>query len=191
MENTGASEDLAKAMVDKLLDIGNELNEVQDSVRRLLVQQKPSEKLVEGVEKMNKMAVAGQEVMNGILQWRDEMRTHVSTFERQVEQHELKKGMEELKMEIREHIAFGQTIRKEIHYKYFVGKPLIIIVLLVMLVGWLAAAWIGEQQEASKHAANDVKWQYMKSRYEWRRFTDSVESWYRADPKGMEKEVGD
>ena len=190
MENSGITEELAKAMVDKLMDIGNEVNEIQDSVRRLVVLQKPMEKLQDGVQKMNTIAADGQELMKGMVQWHNQMQGHVAQFERQVQQHELKQGMNELNAAIKDHIDFfGQSVKKEIHYKHFVGKPLVVIVMLVVIAGMLTAGWMDALKWATRSAGTDIKWRYIQTRYEWRQFADSVERWYQADPTGLEKEV--
>jgi len=120
MENVGISEDLSKAMVDKLVDIGNQMIEVQDYLKRIMVLQKPTEKLVEGVEKMNAVAESGEGILQELAQWRNEMN--------------------ELKAQMAKHIQyFEQPAQKEIHHKHFVGKPLEVIVCLVIIIGVLAA----------------------------------------------------
>jgi hypothetical protein len=171
-EGNGVSEGLSNAIVEKLVDIGNQLNEVQDYVKRIMLLQKPAEKLLEGVEKMNKLAESGQGIIVGLALWQNKIT--------------------EVKTAIEQHIEFfRQPSRKEVRHVHFVGWPFWVIVALVMVVGGVTACWIGAWQRASRHAANDVKWRYVKQRYELRKFTDSVEYWYRTNPKEMEDAAGD
>lgn len=172
MENTenGVSESLSNAMVKKLLNIGNQIEEVQDNVKKVMVLQEPTRRLFDGVEKMNEMAAAGRGVISDLAQWRDEMN--------------------ELKAQMASHIEyFRKPAQKEIHHKHFIGKPLVVVVCLLLVMGAMAAGLTGTWQRASRNAAADIKWRYLRARYEWGGFTDSVERWYRDDPNGMEKQV--
>jgi hypothetical protein len=128
--------------------------------------------------------------MKGMVQWRDQMQKHVAEFSRQVEQHEQKNGINELNGAINKHIEFfSQTTKKEIHHKHFIGKPLTVIVMLVIVAGISTGGWMRALKWDIRSAGNDLKWRYMGTRYEWRRMVDSVENWYNADPRGFEKQL--
>ena len=97
-----------------------------------------------------------------------------------------------LREDLHKHIEyFEKPARKEIHYKHFVGKPVIVILVLWCAVAGLVAWLVIAEERASRYIANDIKFRRVElikdsgllSALQW------LDSSYKANPDEFRKDV--
>jgi hypothetical protein len=99
-----------------------------------------------------------------------------------------------LSADLKKHAEFFLVPRqKEVHYRYFLGKPALTLGVAILIIGLLATLLIRSYGRAEEHAANDLKWRYVNL------WPDSVlfkalhlaDERYKSDPEQFRKGVID
>jgi hypothetical protein len=86
---------------------------------------------------------------------------------------------------------FEKPLHKEVHYRHFVGWPVVVVILAVICAIFMFGLWQDASDKVSEKEQNDIKYRYMKlsgdSAIEAR--VNSAEEAWHADPDQFRKTV--
>jgi hypothetical protein len=175
--------EMLKALISKIVDMGTELRGTGELIRQLPDQKdsldrwnKQLDKLDEGIGKLNGC-----------------VKEMTKSFDQQVTGMDVRLVMiEELQGDLKQHARlFDKPLEKTVHYRHFIGKPLLALggmfmALVVVLFFWIKAGW-----KADQYRANDSKWRHLKLIRDSMLLNtaEHIERDWLADPAGFEKLV--
>jgi hypothetical protein len=68
-----------------------------------------------------------------------------------------------LRVELERHVEFfGEPRRKDVHYRHFLGKPLVALIVAILVINVLVVLLIQSYRKAGLQDVNDIKWRYVK-----------------------------
>jgi hypothetical protein len=181
-----------KAVVNKVIDMGKSIRETDERLRQTeeQVKQLPDlqknkeawdqlvKKFDDNVEKQDanlealKVLIAGQVT---------EMNKRMS-------------GVEALRLALVNHAQlFEKPLEKSVHYRHFLGKPLLVLLGMGMVLGAVVFFWIRTGVRADQFTGNDSKWRHLKLTHDTAvlKAAERVERDYLADPDAFKKLVDD
>jgi hypothetical protein len=169
-------DELLKAMIDKIDKNTAAIKETNAQLKMLTVQ-------IEALQAMPKQ-VAEMEALVG------ETKKSIDTLSAKPEIPEEK--IELLRTDLHRHIEyFEKPVKKEIHYKHFVGRPVVVIFILVGIVAGLISWLVVSRERADRYVANDLKFRNVKLFKDagMLRLLQEVDSGYEANPDEFRKDV--
>jgi hypothetical protein len=175
--------EMLKALISKVVDMGTELRGTGELVRQLPDQKdsldrwnKQLDKLDEGIGKLNGC-----------------VKEMTKSFDQQVTGMDMRLAeVGILRQELARHAQlFDKPLEKTVHYRHFIGKPLLALggmfmALVVVLFFWIKAGW-----RADQYRANDSKWRHLKLIRDSTLLNtaEHIERDWLTDPAGFEKLV--
>jgi hypothetical protein len=144
-----------------------------------------------------KMLTAPIEALQAVPKQVAEMGARVGETKKSIDTLSGKPGIPEEKIELlrtdlHSHIEyFEKPARKEIHYKHFVGRPVVVIFILVGIVAGLISWLVVSRERADRYVASDLKFRDVKLFQDagLLRLLQEVDSGYEANPDEFRKDV--
>jgi|GEM_PF-6329766 len=177
-----ANDELLKALIDKAVDNGKGINDIKEMLRR-------QTDLSAALQDVGKTVSGQAERMDRSHARIEEINADVKKIVQQTARDGSAEALRGEIVGLREFLR--QPVKKEMHYKYFLGKPLLVHVPMIMLIGVLSALLVRNIGRADDHEANDMKWRYVKLNAvnEAQGYLSGIEERYRADPRVFTNEV--
>ena len=184
--------EMIKALINKVLDLGTAVKDTSELIRQLPNQQEAlerwneqSDKLAENIGKLETCMQAMTGAFDKQLQV---FAGQVRGMDRQLV------GMEALQQALDRHAQlFEKPLEKTVHYRHFLGKPLWVLIATAVVLGLVAYGWMRTATRADQWAANDSKWRYIALTRDTLVLhkVEGINRDYLADPEAFKKLVGE
>jgi hypothetical protein len=175
--------EMLKALIAKVVDMGTELRGTGELIRQLPDQKDSFDRWNKQLDKLDE----GIDMLNGCVK---EM---AKSFDQQVSGMDMRLvEVGSLRLELARHAQlFEKPLEKTVHYRHFIGKPLLALggmfmALVVVVFFWIKAGW-----RADQYRGNDSKWRHLKLTHDSMVLNraERIERDWLADPAGFEKLV--
>lgn len=183
------NDELLKVIVEKVIDNGTAIKEAREQIRKVVVQGEAKDGLLVQMERveqnfkeMEKLMAAGMEAM----------KSRLDSYEKKMDPDKLVGSIQRLQNDLMAHTEyFAQPKRKEVHYKHFLGWPLISLIVMVFVLGCLGYLCVGAWEKASRYEDSDIKWRSARLSPEpvVTHELDSTERYFQANPEQFKKDV--
>ena len=152
--------EMVKALIAKVMDLGTAVKDTSELVRQLPNQQEAlerwnqqSDKLAGNIGKletcMQQMTAAFDKQLQGFA-------GQIKGVDRQLV------GLEALQQALDRHAGlFEKPLEKTVHYRHFLGKPLWVLLAATVVIWLMAFGWMRTATRSGQWSANDSKWRYM------------------------------
>jgi len=145
--------EVLKALVDKVVDIGKGINEVRETLRKFPDPAAAIQEIGKSIGEQGANVTGQGAILNEISEG----------VKRIIKQTAPDQSVEAVRQEIVQlRLLLEQPLKKEVHYRHFLGKPLLILIPAIIVIGVLSAFLVMSREELHDHAENDMKWRYNK-----------------------------
>jgi len=172
-----------KLLVEKVMDNGTAINETREQIRKL-----PSPGgLIQGLEQRMEKLETRQEAVAKVMSMMNE-----TLREDKGDEKSLKAAMQNLRNDMLTYIQyFENPTKKEIHYRHFVGWPLLVLFVMGVAMAGMGALLVNVWGRAGKYEASDIKWRYARLSLDSAvtHVLDMAEQQYLSNSEQLEKDV--
>jgi hypothetical protein len=197
MENNGAAfgttglsnDELLKVIVEKVIDNGTAIKEAREQIRKVVVQGEAKDGLLVQMERVEQNFKEIEKVM---AKGMEVMQSRMDSYEKKMDPDRLVGKIERLQNDLITHTEyFAQPRRKEVHYKHFLGWPLIALIVMGFVLGGLGYLCVGAWEKARRYEDSDIKWRSARLSMEpaVTHELDSTERYFQANPEQFRKDV--
>jgi hypothetical protein len=181
--NANLSDEFLKLLLEKVVDNGAAINETREQIRRL-----PSPAvIIGGVEKRMENVEMKQEAVGKTLNLVNE-----TLRANHANEASLREAIQKLQGDVLKYIGyFEKPTKKEIHYRHFVGWPLLVIVLMGLFMAGFTGMLVFMWKDNSRYKASDIMWRSARLHLDSTvtRVLDATEREYLSDPDQLGKDV--
>jgi hypothetical protein len=171
MNDTQGNE-MIKALISKVIELGTAVKDTGELIRQLPNPQEPLERFNEQLGTLAANILKMEASMKGM----DRQLVGMGALQEALDRHAQ---------------LFEKPLEKTVHYRHFLGKPVVVFLAMGLCIVVLTTLWVMGWNGAAQYRENDLKWRYAKllMNVPIQVMVDSAERRYEADPGQFKKDV--
>jgi transcriptional regulator of heat shock response len=184
------STEFTKALVDKMVGHGTELKNIGEQIRRLPnpipTMEGIDQRTTELANSLTQLAADIKKLEGSFAEIPQRLSGPIASVERLGQQ--LQQHTEQMAQHAQ---LFEKPLKKSVHYTHFMGKPVLVIAILILIIAAESMLWNRSSIQAGQHSENDIKWRAARLSNDTQvsKKLDEIQAVYHANTDLFTKEV--